>query len=109
MALLAKAERRHFPDWDDPAECLFHRVAIDLDKCDGCKLCTIVCPGNVLELYGEKGHKKARVKASARGCASCNNCQAICATGAIAANQPYDFAGYYRQLGRGKFSLPRKF
>ncbi len=109
MSLLSKAERRHFPDWDDPAQCIFHRVAIDLEKCDGCKLCTVVCPANVLELYGEKGKKKARVKANIRGCASCNNCQAICANGAIAASQPYDFAGYYRQLGRGEFSMPRRF
>ena len=109
MALLSKQERRHFPDWDDPSECIFHRVAIDLDACDGCKLCTVVCPANVLEVYGEKGHKKARVKASQRGCISCNNCRAICANGAIAAVHANEFVGFYRQLGRGEFSLPRKF
>jgi formate hydrogenlyase subunit 6/NADH:ubiquinone oxidoreductase subunit I len=109
MALLSKSERRHFPDWDDPAQCLFHPVTIDLDKCDGCKLCTLVCPANVLELVGERGQKKARVKDSVRGCISCNNCHAICSNGAIAATQSYDFVGYYRQLGRGAFELPRKF
>lgn len=109
MALLSKQERRHFPDWDDVAECLFHHVEINLEACDGCKLCTVVCPANLLELFGEKGNKKARVKESFRGCASCNNCQAICEHGAIAATHPYDFVGYYRQLGRGEFSMPRKF
>ena len=109
MALLSKAERRHFPDWDDPVQCIFYRVEIDPEKCDGCKLCTVVCPANVLELYGEKGHKKARVMESIRGCASCNNCQAICESGAISATRPYDFVGFYRQLGRGAFSMPRKF
>ena len=109
MALLTKQERRHFPDWDDPAQCIFHRVTIDLEKCDGCKLCTLICPANILELYGEKGHRKARVKESFRGCASCNNCHAICENGAIAATHYYDFVGYYRQLGRGEFSLPRRF
>ncbi len=109
MALLSKSERRHFPDWDDPAECIFQRVTIDLDKCDGCKLCTVVCPANVLELFGDKSKKKARVKEDHRGCISCNNCHAICATGAIAAARPYDFVGFYRQLGRGEFALPRKF
>lgn len=110
MALLSKQERRHFPDWDDPTECIYHRVAIDLEACDGCKLCTLVCPANVLEIYrNENGKKKARVKASQRGCISCNNCRAICATGAIAATQANDFVGYYRQLGRGEFALPRKF
>jgi formate hydrogenlyase subunit 6/NADH:ubiquinone oxidoreductase subunit I len=109
MALLSKAERRHFPDWDNPAQCIFCRVEIDAEKCNGCKLCALVCPANVLELYGEKGHKKARVMESIRGCASCNNCQAICESGAIAVTGPYDFAGYYRQLGRGAFAMPRKF
>jgi 2-oxoglutarate ferredoxin oxidoreductase subunit delta len=109
MTLLSKTERRHFPDWDDPAECIFHRVTIDLDVCDGCKLCTVVCPANVLELFGDKGKKKARVKENHRGCISCNNCRAICDTGAIAATRHYDFVGFYRQLGRGDFSMPRKF
>jgi len=109
MALLSKQERRHFPDWDDPSECIFHRVAIDLELCDGCKLCTLVCPANVLELYSDNGRKKARVKSSQRGCISCNNCRAICANGAIGATQPNDFVGYYRQLGRGEFTMPRKF
>jgi len=109
MALLSKQDRRHFPAWDDPAECIFHRVAIDLEKCDGCRLCTLACPANVLEVYAENGRKKARVKASHRGCISCNNCHAICANGAIGAAQANDFVGFYRQLGRGAFTLPRKF
>ena len=109
MALLSKQERRHFPDWDDPTQCIFHRVAIDLDKCDGCKLCTLVCPANVLELYRESGKKKARVKASQRGCISCNNCRAICANGAIGTTRANDFVGYYRQLGRSEFAMPRRF
>jgi 2-oxoglutarate ferredoxin oxidoreductase subunit delta len=108
-SLVSKAERRHLPDWDDAAECLFRRVTIDLEACDGCKLCTIVCPANVLELYGDKGKKKVRVKDDNRGCISCNNCHAICANGAITATRHYDFVGYYRQLARGEFSLPRKF
>jgi formate hydrogenlyase subunit 6/NADH:ubiquinone oxidoreductase subunit I len=73
-----------------------HWPPIDLDKCDGCKLCTLACPARVLELYGEKGNKKARVKDSFRGCASCNNCYAICENGAIVASRGYDFVGFYR-------------
>lgn len=109
MSLLTKQERRHFPNWDDPSECKFHRVTIDLDKCDGCKLCTIICPANVLELFGDKGKKKARVKENFRGCISCNNCHAICETGAIQATHHYDFAGYYRRFGIGEFCKPRVF
>jgi len=109
MALLSKSERRHFPEWDDPAQCQFHRVSIDLDKCDGCKLCTLVCPAVVLELFDVGGKKKARVKENHRGCVSCNNCYAICENGAIEASVGYDFVGYYRVLGRGEFSKPRNF
>jgi formate hydrogenlyase subunit 6/NADH:ubiquinone oxidoreductase subunit I len=110
MALLTKEERRHFPEWDDPTECIFHRVTIDLAMCDGCRLCTLACPANVLELYrDEHGKKKARVKESQRGCISCNNCRAICSTGAIGATEANDTVGYYRQLGRGALTEPRKF
>lgn len=109
MGLLSLMKRRHFPEWDDPAQCMFRRVVIDLEACDGCKLCTVICPANVLELYGEKGQKKVRVKETHRGCISCNNCQAICAQRAIVARRGYDFVGYYEQLGRGELSMPRRF
>lgn len=109
MGILSTRQQRRLPDWDDPAQCIFHRVTIDLDACDGCKLCTIVCPANVLELAGEKGAKKARVIDAFRACISCNNCQAVCESGAIAATQAYDFTGYYRRGARGDFSLPRRF
>jgi formate hydrogenlyase subunit 6/NADH:ubiquinone oxidoreductase subunit I len=73
-------------------------------------LCTLACPANVLEVYRDpNGKKKARVKASQRGCISCNNCHAICSKGAIGATETFDFVGYYRQLGRGAFAPPRKF
>jgi len=108
-SVITRAERWNFPDWGDPAECQFHRVSVDLELCDGCKLCTIICPANVLELYEVQEKKKVRVKDDHRGCVSCNNCHAICANGAIAASRHYDFIGYYRQLGRGEFSMPRRF
>ncbi len=109
MALMSGRERRRLPDWEDPSQCMYRRVAIDLERCDGCRLCTLVCPANVLEICGESGHRKARVKTDHRGCISCNNCAAICATGAIGATQANDFVGFYRQLGRGAFSAPRRF
>ena len=27
---------------------------LDVDKCTGCEMCTIVCPQNVFEMHGEK-------------------------------------------------------
>jgi len=105
--LFSKEDR--LPEWDDPRDCYFTRVAVDLDKCDGCKLCTLVCPANVLELFGDKGKKKARVKESSRGCISCNNCYAICSNGAIAASEAPRLAGYYGHVKHGAFQPPRTF
>jgi formate hydrogenlyase subunit 6/NADH:ubiquinone oxidoreductase subunit I len=100
----------HMPVWDDPRQALYHLVDIDLDVCDGCKLCTVICPANILELFrDEKGDLKARLKDDAWGCMSCNNCYAICAGKAIIASEPYDFAGYYEQKRIGDFAFPRKF
>lgn len=99
----------HLPTWDDPRESLYHRVTIELDKCDGCKLCATVCPANLLELFGPKDNLKARIKADAIGCMSCNNCYAVCASQGIYATDPYDFAGFYEQQRISTFSFPRKF
>jgi 2-oxoglutarate ferredoxin oxidoreductase subunit delta len=99
----------HIPIWDDPTESIYQRVEIDLDICDGCKLCTVVCPANVLELFGPKDNLKARVKEDWTGCMSCNNCYAVCAGQAIKAVKPYDFVGLYQQKRIGAFTPPRKF
>ena len=99
----------HLPVWDDPADMLFRRVTVDEDKCDGCKICTVVCPANVLELYGPKDSQKVRVRADVTGCMSCNNCYAVCVLGGIQATAPYDFAGLYRQQRIGAFTPPRRF
>lgn len=105
----AVVEPDHIPVWDDPHEAIYRRVEIDLDLCDGCKICTVVCPANVLELYGPKDDLKCRVKPDWTGCMSCNNCYAVCAGRAIVAKDPYDFAGYYEQKRIGPFEFPRKF
>lgn len=99
----------HLPVWDDPREARYQRVSIDPERCDGCKLCVVVCPANILELYGPKDNVKARLKADATGCMSCNNCYAVCAGQGVIATEPYDFAGFYEQKRIGGFAFPRKF
>ncbi len=97
-----------FPVLDDPQACRFYPVEIDLERCDGCKLCTMVCPAATLELAGEKGAKKVRLIADGYGCISCNNCYAICKQQAIKARRHYKMTGFYNTEGLGKFSPPRK-
>ena len=99
----------HLPIWDDPREAMFQKVTIELDKCDGCKLCTVVCPANLLELYGPKDNLKVRLKADVTGCMSCNNCYAVCAGKGVYATEPYDFVGLYAQKRIGVFEFPRRF
>ncbi len=107
MSMLKRLLFATFPDWGDRSQCKFYSVQIDLDACDGCMLCTVACPAGTLELFGEKGNKKARVIADPRGCISCNNCYAICENHAIKASQHYEMTGYYQTEGIGEFQPPR--
>lgn len=91
------------------AEPKYHRVSIDLAACDGCMICVVVCPSNVLELVGPVGDRKARIRDDATACMSCNNCFAVCASQAIRASQPYELPAP-RALERiGEFAFPRNF
>ena len=107
MALLTKQEMRRVPIVDDMRDAHYGVVEIDLDKCNGCKMCTLICPSNVLEVFGEKGKKQARVKAGLAMCLACDNCHAICDNDAISIVTPYDFKGRYKQLDRGAPTPPR--
>lgn len=107
MTMLNRLVYGEFPTWDDPSQCTFQRVTIDHDKCDGCKMCVIVCPARVLELVRIDGKRKAKTLPDVRGCISCNNCMAICENDAIRATEHFHMTGYYENRGIGKFSPPR--
>ena len=99
----------HLPIWDDPHQALYSQVTIELDKCDGCRLCAVVCPANILEMFGPKDNLKVRLKADVSGCMSCNNCLAVCVAQGVFATEPYDFVGVYEQKRIGPFEFPRRF
>lgn len=107
MSMLKRLVYAEFPTWDDPEQCSFKRVTIDHDKCDGCKMCVIVCPARVLKLVRIDGKRKAETLADVRGCISCNNCMAICENDAIGATEHFAMGGYYANAGVGRFSPPR--
>ena len=99
MALLTRQERRHFPDWDDPSQCIFHRVTVDLDKCDGCKgqdktACMYICPHNLMKLDkdgSETGHAMKAFNQEPEQCWECYSCVKICPTQAIEVRGYADF------------------
>lgn len=107
MSIVKRLLFEKFPTWDDPEECRFHRVTIDTDACDGCRMCVIACPARVLEVRRENGMRKAHVIEGSMGCISCNNCMAICRNEAIGATEHYRLTGFYETQGIGAMRPPR--
>ena len=54
-------------------------LALDRDKCTGCRMCTTVCPQEVWQIEA----KRARI-ADLDACMECSACQMNCEAGAIA-------------------------
>lgn len=53
-------------------------LALDVDACNGCTLCTVVCPHGVFEM----SERKARI-IDLDACMECGACAMNCAQGAI--------------------------
>ena len=64
-------------------------IAIDSMKCRGCKKCTVVCPGSLIELNEEK---KAYIRYP-KDCWGCASCLKECAFGAISFYLGADIGG----------------
>ncbi|HBX23007.1 MAG TPA: 4Fe-4S dicluster domain-containing protein [Desulfotomaculum sp.] len=54
------------------------KVAIDLDKCEGCGECTESCPADILEMQDGKA-----AVTDPEECLGCETCVSVCPTGAI--------------------------
>jgi 2-oxoglutarate ferredoxin oxidoreductase subunit delta len=65
-----------------------YRVVVDREQCDGCRLCTVFCPLDVLEIGVETNRRMIHyaVVASPLNCLGCEQCQRICPTAAIFVN-----------------------
>ncbi len=97
------------PTYDDESYVKFGRVEIDKEKCNGCGMCALICPGNTLHIEGEGKDKKAAMIKVNPQCMSCNNCQAICGSGAIRVTQIYDYGYRFKTIDRGQLLKPRLF
>jgi NAD-dependent dihydropyrimidine dehydrogenase PreA subunit len=109
MGYLSWRERLTVPTYDNEEYATTGRVMIDLEKCNGCGVCTLICPGKAIYLEGEGREKKAHLEDQFPQCMSCNDCGAICERDAIKVVVPYDFGFYYKKLNRGEFAEPRRF
>ena len=60
------------------------RVEIDIQKCKGCELCTVVCKEDALHLSKEINNKGYRYLVAINdNCNGCANCALICPDGVI--------------------------
>ncbi len=66
-----------------------YRVAGDGEQCDGCRLCTLFCPLDVLEIGADTNRRMIHhaVVANPLNCLGCGQCQRICPTVAIFVNE----------------------
>jgi ferredoxin len=85
------------------------QVEIDQELCDGCVLCSVICPAAILVVTGSKSSQKVSRREGQDNCMACGCCEAICQTGAISIQRSYDFGGPWKQLDRGRLCLPRCF
>ena len=53
---------KRLPIVDGPNDAQYGVVAIDRDECNGCKMCTLICPSNIVEVFGAQREKRVRVK-----------------------------------------------
>jgi ferredoxin len=84
-------------------------VEIDAEHCDGCILCSVICPAAMIVIEGKKQDKKATLREGQDNCMACACCEAICQRQAIQVIRSYDFGGKWKQYDRGGLSIPRRF
>ncbi len=73
------------PILNPPQVKKYYRVAVDSEQCDGCKLCTVFCPLDVLEIGAETNRRMLHfaIVENPLSCLGCELCERICPTAAI--------------------------
>jgi 2-oxoglutarate ferredoxin oxidoreductase subunit delta len=62
-----------------------YRVTVLSERCDGCRLCTVFCPLDVLEIGAETNSRMLHFATviNADGCLGCGQCERLCPTASI--------------------------
>lgn len=102
------ADRLRIPTYDREYATT-GRVTIDHSKCTGCGLCARACPGKALFMAGEGRQRKAYMDSDFPQCMSCNDCAAICESGAILVITSYYFPWFFKTSAKGESLPPRRF
>ena len=68
-----------------PQEKSTYCIVVDSERCDGCRLCTVFCPLDVLQIGSQTNRRMLHfaVAAHAENCLGCGQCERLCPTAAI--------------------------
>jgi len=109
MSQFSFFERLSVPTYDNDEYATTGRLFIDHERCNGCGVCSQICPGKAISIRGEGKAKKAYLDEDFPQCMSCNDCAAICERDAMKVAVAYDFGLYYKKINRWEFAPPRKY
>lgn len=109
MSQFSFLERLSVPTYDNDEYATTGRLFIDHERCNGCGVCSQICPGKAISIRGEGKARKAYLDEDFPQCMSCNDCAAICERDALKVVVAYDFGLYYKKLNRGAFAPPRRY
>jgi len=62
-----------------------YRITVLSEQCDGCRLCTVFCPLEVIEISAETNSRMLHFAkiADPAGCLGCGQCERLCPTASI--------------------------
>ncbi|MHC1590537.1 MAG: 4Fe-4S dicluster domain-containing protein [Candidatus Helarchaeales archaeon] len=71
-------------------------LQVDLEKCIGCKKCSIICPMDLYEIIDGKARLDSDYQ---KWCLECAHCSVICPVGAIQFQYPKGGSGIIYEKG----------
>ena len=97
-------DKKRIPDYGDKNLFPPGAVAVDAEKCTGCKLCVNICPVAALEMVEKSVVMK---NPQEHECFMCGACYSICEPKAIQAVDGAHFSGRFTDIDRGQLTLPQ--